>query len=191
MILNKANHVMAVVCDDLRLFWAIAIFFTRFAMITNNINSVTNVTTVQAIKLLWVGIGCKSGTSPELIAIAIEETFKKNQLALSAIAGIATIDMKASEVGLLQLCHQRNLPLKTFPADVLSSVDVPNSSPSVALKMKTPSVAEAAALLAAKCQTLLIPKQIFKSTDHQENLSRSTLQGAVTIAVAQAQKEYI
>jgi cobalt-precorrin 5A hydrolase/precorrin-3B C17-methyltransferase len=166
-------------------------FFLYIAIITKNINSVANVTTVQAIKLLWVGIGCKKGTSRELIAIAIEETFKKNQLNLSAIAGIATIDIKAYEVGLLELCHQRNLPLKTFPADVLSSVDVPNSSPVVALKTGTSSVAEAAALLAAKCQTLLIPKQIFKSSFNHENLSRSTLQGAVTIAVAQAQKEYI
>ena len=158
---------------------------------TKNINSVANVTRVQAIKVLWVGIGCTRETSLELIAIAIEETFKKNQLALSAIAGIATIDIKADEVGLLELCHQRNLPLKTFPADVLASVDVPTSSPVVALKTGTPSVAEAAALLAAKCQTLLIAKQIFKSTSNHKNLSRSTLQGAVTIAVAQAEKEYI
>ena len=164
---------------------------------TKNINSVANVT-VQKIKLLWVGIGCTRETSKELIAIAIEETFKKNQLALSAIAGIATIDIKASEVGLLQLCDQRNLPLKMFSADVLSSVDVPNSSSIVGLKMKTSSVAEAAALLAAKCQTLLVPKQIFKSTSDvriisgtQENFSASTLKGAVTIAVAQAEKEYI
>jgi len=166
-------------------------FFTSFAIMTKNINSVANVTTVQPIKVLWVGIGCTRETSPELIAIAIEETFKKNQLALSAIAGIATIDIKAYEVGLLELCHQRNLPLKTFPADVLASVYVPTSSPVVALKTGTSSVAEAAALLAAKCQTLLVPKQIFKSTSNHENLSRSTLQGAVTIAVAQAEKEYI
>ncbi len=145
----------------------------------------------KAIKILWVGIGCARLTSRELIAIAIEETFKKNQLDISAIAGIATIDMKASEVGLVELCHQRNLPLKTFPSDVLGSVCVPNSSPVVALKAGTPSVAEAAALLAAKCQTLLVPKQIFKSNSNHENLSRSTLQGAVTIAVAQAEKEYI
>lgn len=145
----------------------------------------------EEIKVLWVGIGCKKGTSRELIVIAIEETFKKNQLNLSAIAGIATIDIKADEVGLLEVCHQRNLPLKTFPSHVLSSVDVPNSSSIVALKMKTPSVAEAAALLAAKCQTLLVPKQIFKLSSNHENISPSTLEGAVTIAVAQAQKEYI
>lgn len=138
-----------------------------------------------------MGIGCKSGTSQDLIAIAIEETFKKNQLALSAIAGIATIDIKADEIGLRELCHQRNLALKTFPADVLASISIPTSSPVVALKTGTPSVAEAAALLAAKCQTLLVAKQIFKSTSNHENLSRSTLQGAVTIAVAQAEKEYI
>ena len=189
---------MAVVCDDLRLFCAlaqpavgIAIFLRKNAVVTKNIISVVNVTTVQPIKVLWVGIGCTRLTSRDLIAIAIEETFKKNQLNLSAIAGIATIDIKAHEVGLLELCHQRNLPLKTFPADVLASVDVPTSSPAVALKTGTSSVAEAAALLAAKCQTLLVPKQIFKSSFNHENVSPSTLQGAVTIAVAQAEKEYI
>jgi cobalamin biosynthesis protein CbiG len=159
--------------------------------VTKNINSVANVTTIQPIKILWVGIGCTRSTSQELITIALEETFKKNKLNLSAIAGIVTIDIKAYEVGLLEFCHQRNLPLKTFPSDVLASVYVPTSSPVVALNMGTPSVAEAAALLAAKCQSLLVPKQIFKSTFHHENLSHLTLQGAVTIAVAQAEKEYI
>ncbi|WP_201030281.1 cobalamin biosynthesis protein, partial [Salmonella enterica] len=66
-----------------------------------------------------MGIGCEKGTSQELIETAIVEVFQEHQLAPSAIAGIATIDIKADEVGLLEVCKQRNLPLKTFASDIL------------------------------------------------------------------------
>lgn len=131
----------------------------------------------QPIKVLWVGIGCKKGTSQQLIADSIQLVLRQHQLNQSALAGIATIDTKADEVGLVELCQHLSLPLLTFPAEVLSSICVPNSSQIVTTKVGTPSVAEAAALLAAKCQTLLVTKQIFKSS--------SELQGMVTIAIAQ------
>ena len=143
-------------------------------------------------RVLWVGIGCARGTSRQLIQKAIEQVFRENQLAESAIAGIATIDLKSHETGLVELCHQRNLPLKTFPCDVLSKVSVPNPSKVVAKQVGTPSVAEAAALCAAsnltplespqsegttqKLGELLVAKQIFR-LDGQP--------GAVTVAVAQ------
>ncbi|MEH2160072.1 MAG: cobalamin biosynthesis protein [Nostoc sp.] len=140
-------------------------------------------------QVLWVGIGCKRGTSWQLIDWAIEQAFRENQLSQSAIAGIATIDTKASEVGLVELCCLRNLPLKTFSAQILRSVCVPNPATITDHKVGTPSVAEAAAILAANLTAspfnstevlevkLLLPKQIFQ------------LQGqprAVTLAVAQA-----
>ncbi|MBN3877969.1 MULTISPECIES: cobalamin biosynthesis protein [unclassified Nostoc] len=144
-------------------------------------------------QILWVGIGCKRGTSWELIDLAIEQVFRENQLFPSAIAGIATIDTKASEVGLVKLCRLRNLPLKTFSAEILRSVRVPNPATITDDKVGTPSVAEAAAILAASQITsltvfpftnieelrvkFLVPKQIFKM---QGQL------GAVTLAVAQA-----
>ena len=147
----------------------------------------------QVQQVLWVGIGCKRGTSWQLIDRAIEEIFRENQLFPSAIAGIATIDTKASEVGLLELCRLRNLPLKTFSAQILRSVCVPNPATITDRKVGTPSVAEAAAMLAASQLTsltvfpftsieelrvrFLVPKQIFQLQGQP---------GAVTLAVAQA-----
>jgi cobalt-precorrin 5A hydrolase/precorrin-3B C17-methyltransferase len=111
----------------------------------------------------------------------------KNHLAEAAIAGIATIDIKADEVGLLELCRDRNWPLRTFSAEVLRSVNVPNPSAVVDKEVGTPSVAEAAALVAANVVgvrhvvPLRVAKQIFKLENQP---------GAVTVAIAQSEHEY-
>jgi cobalt-precorrin 5A hydrolase/precorrin-3B C17-methyltransferase len=99
-------------------------------------------------RVLWLGIGCERGTSIKLIEKAIEQTCQRHHLATAAIAGIATIDLKADEPGILELCQQWNLPLKTFSAQLLSQVRVPTPSPVVNQEVGTPSVAEAAAILA-------------------------------------------
>jgi cobalt-precorrin 5A hydrolase / precorrin-3B C17-methyltransferase len=131
-------------------------------------------------KVLWVGIGCEKGTSQELISTAIDETCTTYHLATEAIAGIASINLKADEPGIIELCQRRNLSLKTFDAEQLKQVDVPTPSEVVQQEVGTPSVAEAAAILAG--QTLIVSKQIFKS---------KTQLGAVTVAIAQAEVEYI
>ncbi|NEO98122.1 MAG: precorrin-3B C(17)-methyltransferase [Symploca sp. SIO2E9] len=148
-------------------------------------------------RVLWVGIGCERGTSKELLATAIEQTCQQYQLATAAIAAIATIELKADEVGLVELCRERNWPLQTFPAEVLSSVSVPNPSQIVAKEVGTPSVAEAAALVAASSETLLVSKQIFRSPIPNSTTSEQggndkilNYQGAVTVAIAQSELEY-
>ncbi|MEG4284461.1 cobalamin biosynthesis protein [Microcoleus sp. A006_D1] len=110
-------------------------------------------------RVLWIGIGCEAGTPRELIETAIQNVCRAYHLAEGAIAGIATIDTKAGELGLLELCAARNWPLKTFAADILSSVEVPNPSNMVATAVGTPSVAEAAAL----CAIALISCTIVKN----------------------------
>lgn len=149
-------------------------------------------------RVLWVGIGCERGTDGQVIADAIDKVFQDNQLALSAIAGIATIDIKKNEVGLVEVCRERNLPLRTFTCEILSTVTVPNPSQVVKKEVGTPSVAEAAALRAASnisittplsaCMeeigVFLVPKQIYRpSTQNQK--------GAVTVSVVESKKEYI
>jgi cobalt-precorrin 5A hydrolase len=145
---------------------------------------------------LWIGIGFARGTSQQLIKRAIQQVFRENQLAESAIAGFATIDTKSQDFSLVELCHQRNLPLKTFPSHILCKISVPNPSKIVVKEVGTSSVAEAAALWAASNLTpkypqngytpeelgvrLLVAKQIFRLEGQP---------GAVTIAVAQAEKE--
>ena len=132
-------------------------------------------------KILWVGIGCKKGISQQLINSAIKEVFQENQLIYSQIAGIATIDKKASEIGLVEFCKLEKLSLKTFRAEVLNNVFVPNPSNNITKLMGTSSVAEAAAILAAseitsEEITLLVPKQIFR-----------LLGEAITVAVAKCE----
>ncbi|WP_392530444.1 cobalamin biosynthesis protein [Nostoc sp. C117] len=141
-------------------------------------------------QVLWVGIGCKRGTSWQLFDRAIEKVFEENNLFQRAIAGIATINTKASEVGLVEFCNLRNLPLKTFSAEVLSCVSVPNPSKITNHQVGTYSVAEAAAILVVtqlnpslfssteKLRVkLLVPKQVFQLKGQP---------GAITLAVAQA-----
>lgn len=129
-------------------------------------------------RVLWVGMGCERGTSFELIERALVTVFEQYHLSLEAIAGIATLDLKADETGFLRLCNSYHFPLKTFACEVLRSHSVPNPSEIVNQEVGTPSVAEAAALQAAQSQTLLVSKQIFKG------------EGAVTLAIAQAPQEY-
>lgn len=138
--------------------------------------------------VLWVGIGCQRGTSKQLIEEAIWAVCRSNDLTekainsrswCHAIAGIATIDRKANEEGLVAFCQAHQLPLKTFPAEVLRLVIVPNPTPFVEQGVATPSVAEAAAIMADH-GTLRVSKQIFK---------RENQPGAVTVAIAQSKKK--
>ena len=147
-------------------------------------------------RVLWVGIGCERGSSKELINQAIRSTFAKYNLAEKAIAGIATIDIKADEIGILEVCHDRDLPLQTFTAQTLKQVIVPTPSTVVNQEVGTPSVAEAAAISAALLfdsqnikllaqelspNPLIVNKQIFKQSQQA---------GAVTIAITQSEVEY-
>lgn len=139
-------------------------------------------------RVLWVGVGCERGTSQGAIASAIETVFRVNHLAEEAIAGIATIELKADEVGLVEFCQERDFPLRTFAAEELRLVEVPTPSDIVAAAVGTPSVAEAAAILAAQgasqsptAANLVVTKQIWRSPDET---------GAVTVAIALAETEY-
>ncbi|WP_330203949.1 precorrin-3B C(17)-methyltransferase [Cyanobacterium sp. Dongsha4] len=139
---------------------------------------------------LWVGIGCERDTSPILIENAVNSILAQYNLARNAIASLATINLKADEVGILELAQKWQLPLKTFTSEELNLVDVPNPSSIVEHEVGTKSVAEASALKAASMSnlpennslpSLIAPKQIFK----QEGLK-----GAVTVAIALSNLEY-
>jgi cobalt-precorrin 5A hydrolase/precorrin-3B C17-methyltransferase len=146
-------------------------------------------------RVLWVGVGCERGTPRTVIEAAIHQIFQENGLSEAAIAGFATLDLKADEVGLLELHRDlesdRPYPLIYFSAAQLAQVEVPTPSPVVNAEVGTPSVAEAAALLSATQMAsldgnqaevkLLVPKVIWRQ-DHQP--------GAVTVAIAQSPVEY-
>jgi cobalt-precorrin 5A hydrolase/precorrin-3B C17-methyltransferase len=111
----------------------------------------------------------------------VATVLQKQGLAQAAIAGIASIDLKANEPGLLAFCQAQDLPARWFSATALRSITVPNPSEVVAAEVGTPSVAEAAALLAAQVTELCVTKQVVRQTGEP---------GAATIAIAQATQEY-
>lgn len=128
--------------------------------------------------VLWLGLGCERHTHPLVLEAAVEKSLVSAGLAAAAVAGVASLDRKSDEPGLLALCQQRQWPLKIFTADHLAAIPVPNGSPVVARQVGTPSVAEAAALAAAGTGArLLAPKTVVRG----ERAS-----GAATCAVALA-----
>jgi cobalt-precorrin 5A hydrolase len=124
---------------------------------------------------LWVGIGCQRGVSKLAIQRAIESVFTEYNLDLATVAGLATLDRKVNEPGLIEYCHESGLFLKIYSPERLNSVAVGDPSPRVSAVVETVSVAEAAALCAAQTNILLVPKQKFRLDGKS---------GYVTVAIA-------
>jgi len=130
--------------------------------------------------ILWIGLGCERNTSKNLIANSLKKFFESSNLSPQSIAGLATIDIKKDEKGILELAEENKLPIKFFTREDLSEIIVPNPSNVVLKEIGTPSVAEASCLLAAgEASKLLKEKRIFKNKS-----------GAVTIAVAESKNQY-
>jgi cobalamin biosynthesis protein CbiG len=121
----------------------------------------------------WVGIGCQRGISSGAIARAIAQVCQAHDIPEQAIAGIATLDRKASEPGLVAYCRDRQLPLHGFSADQLSQMVTPNASARTEALVGSPSVAEAAALRAAIGAKLWVEKQVVRDKA-----------GGMTVAIA-------
>lgn len=96
-----------------------------------------------------LGLGCDRGTPMETIARAIDEALAQAGGNLADVATVASIDLKADETGLLEVAVRHGWTIVFHPAATLAAVDVPNPSETVRRYTGTPSVSEAAALLAA------------------------------------------
>ena len=80
-------------------------------------------------------------------------------LSSGAVCQLCTIDLKAEEPVLKKLLAElQPVALKLYTSEELSRVDVPTPSPVVARHVGTPSVSEAAALLASGCGRLVVHK---------------------------------
>ena len=86
---------------------------------------------------------------------------------LADVAVLASIEAKADEAAFLQLAAQHGWPLQWYSAAQLAAVPVPNPSATVQRYMGTPSVSEAAALLAAQADlhALVVEKHKLRGPD--------------------------
>lgn len=116
---------------------------------------------------LALGLGCDRGTPAATIERAIAEALAGCGATLAAVDAAASIDLKADEPGLRQVEQAHGWRIRFYPAAALAAVDVPNPSETVRRHTGTPSVAEAAALLAAGAgqNALLVEKHRLRGPD--------------------------
>ncbi|WAC73485.1 cobalamin biosynthesis protein [Roseateles sp. SL47] len=99
--------------------------------------------------LVTLGIGCDRGTAQATIQEAVDLALAQAGVLAGQVKAVASITLKADEQGLLDLAAAHGWPLQFFPPEALAAVPVPNPSETVRRHTGTPSVSEAAALLAA------------------------------------------
>ena len=115
---------------------------------------------------LTLGIGLSHQASRvEGILADIRQHMEAHHLSPLAIRHYATIDVKADEPVVKHLQAERKEVL-FFTAEQLNEQAVPTPSETVAKHVGTPSVSEAAALLASNHGKLLIPKQKGEAKDY-------------------------
>ena len=130
-----------------------------------------------------IGIGCVRNTEEKMIERAISESLLKNGLSILSVSGIATIDQKNDEIGILNISKKNEWPIYFFSSIELSKVKVPNPSNIVMSEMGTASVAEAAAILSvAEGGRLIQEKKIYHSSKDEF--------GGVTIALLEVEKPF-
>ncbi|WDO09085.1 precorrin-3B C(17)-methyltransferase [Streptomyces murinus] len=106
---------------------------------------------------LVVGVGASKGAPVDEVFGLIEETLREAGLSPRSVAELATVDAKSEEPGILGAAGRLGVPVVTYSAEELATVEVPNPSAAPLAAVGTPSVAEAAALLGGG--ELLVPKR--------------------------------
>lgn len=67
-------------------------------------------------KALWVGLGCRQGCPASDLLALLAAGLQQNGLQACDLAGLASLDIKRGEPGLLALARQLRLPLVFFSA---------------------------------------------------------------------------
>lgn len=116
---------------------------------------------------LWVvGLGCQRGCSALKLRQLMEDGLREGQLELKDVAGLASIDGKSAEAGLLELGNSLGLTVGFFSARELAAHEAQLSHRSDIAFERTGcyGVAESAALamatrLTGSPATLVIPRR--------------------------------
>lgn len=122
-------------------------------------------------RVVYLGLGCRKGTDAQTIEQAAQAALNNAGVPWEAVRGVASIDVKQNEPGLLRFCEAHGLPLTVFSAETLQAVSG-DFTPSdfVARTVGVDNVCERAAVCAAAGGALLC---------------RKTAQNGVTTALAQ------
>jgi len=115
-------------------------------------------------RCLVVGVGASKGASTEGLYDAVHQALSSAGLDVSAVAAVATLDAKAAEPAIVELAERLGVGIVSLGASLLCSVEVPNPSEIVRKAVGTPSVAEAAAVVAAGPGSRLVSTKTISAT---------------------------
>jgi len=127
-------------------------------LVTDRLLDPTRPAVVYRPPSLVVGVGCSRDAPAAEIGELIDLALAEAGLAGASVTGVASVDAKRNEPGLLRAAGERGWPLRFHTSQTLARVDVPNPSAAVARAVGTPSVAEAAALAGGPA-TLVVAKR--------------------------------
>lgn len=100
-------------------------------------------------EIVTAGIGCRKGTKKESICRFVFQAMKKADISRHALCGVASIDVKAEEEGILSFCHEYGIPFWTFSSAELKAVSGTFTTSSfVQAKVGVDNVCERSAVLA-------------------------------------------
>lgn len=115
-----------------------------------------------APRCVVVGIGCKRGASATIIEAAVNETLAHFEIPREALCGLASIDVKRDEEGLLAFAEEAGLPIGFCDAASLNAVPGEFSGSGFVKKtVGVDCVCERAAVLGAGGGELIVRKQTF------------------------------
>ena len=127
-------------------------------------------TVVVRPRILHLGIGCRRGTSMDQIEEIVMQELTKLKVTLSVVKGIASIDVKKDEQGLLTFAEEYALPVRFYSAEELNAVQGEfTPSAFVAQTVGVDNVCERAAVLDSGGGKLML---------------RKTSRNGVTLAIA-------
>jgi precorrin-4 C11-methyltransferase len=151
--------------------------FAYYLWVTDRL--VHNTGAIDAERVLWyrppslvLGIGCERGISRAALEDGLQGFLRQHGYASESIAAVASLALKADEMGLLELVDRHGWPTMFYTAEELAAVTgLPHPSEVVARCVGTPGVAEPAALLAAGAKQLLVEKQMVSSTQAPQRMT--------------------
>lgn len=143
-------------------------------------------------RVLHLGIGCRKGTSAEKIRACVESVLEKENIDKRAIKGVASIDIKSNEEGLLAFASEEGVPINFYSAEELAELSGDfSSSPFVEGVTGVDNVCERAAVMDAmrgsvKCAMSSAEQTTEKEPSSNESLLivRKNAADGVTLAIA-------
>lgn len=80
-------------------------------------------TTLNLIpRMVTMGIGCRRGISMDTIRSVVKDVLTENRIDFRSVCGVASIDAKQDEAGLLEYAEKMKLPLTFYRAEELNAV---------------------------------------------------------------------